>query len=114
MQDRQGEGVDLSSLGQIALARGRLEEASEYFQQSLTIRPGGAGPAGGGRGPLQSGPDRAKRGRLEEASEYFQQSLTIHREVQDRQGEGVVLSNLGQIALTRGRLEEASSTSSRA
>ena len=38
MQDRQGEGVVLSSLGQIALARGRLEEASEYFQQSLTIR----------------------------------------------------------------------------
>ena len=37
MSDRQGEGVDLSSLGQIALQRGRLEEAEGYFAQSLAI-----------------------------------------------------------------------------
>ncbi len=39
VSDRQGEGVVLSNLGQVAQARGRLDEAADYFQQSLAIRP---------------------------------------------------------------------------
>ena len=37
VQDRQGEGVVLSSLGQIALSRGRLDEAEHYFRECLAV-----------------------------------------------------------------------------
>lgn len=37
MQDRHGEGIALSGLGQVALAHGDLVVAADYFQQSLPI-----------------------------------------------------------------------------
>ncbi len=107
MQDRQGEGVDLSSLGQIALARGRLDEAEGYFQQSLLIRREVQDRQGEGVVLSSLGQIALRRGRLDEAEGYFQQSLLIRREVQDRRGEGVDLSTLGVIAAEGGRDDEA-------
>jgi tetratricopeptide (TPR) repeat protein len=104
---RQGEGVVLSSLGQLALQRGRLEEAEGYFQQSLAIDREVSDRRGEGVDLSELGQIALQRGRLEEAERYFEASLAIDREVSDRQGEGIDLSNLGRIALRRGRLEEA-------
>ena len=106
VQDRQGEGVDLSSLA-IAQRRGRLEEAEGYFQQSLGMRREVQDRQGEGVDLSYLGQIALRRGRLEEAEGYFQQSLVIRREVQDRRGEGVDLSSLGQIAQRRGRLDAA-------
>jgi tetratricopeptide (TPR) repeat protein len=107
LEDRQGEGVVLSSLGQIAKQRGRLEEAEQYFLQSLAIAREAQNRQGEGVVLSSLGDIAQQRGRLEEAEEHFQQALVIAREVQDRRGEGANLTSLGQIAQQRGRLEEA-------
>ncbi|HEY7019572.1 MAG TPA: tetratricopeptide repeat protein [Ktedonobacterales bacterium] len=107
INDRQGEGVVLSSLGQIAFARGRLEEAAQYFEQSLVIRRETQDRRGEGVDLSSLGQIAVVRGRQGEAERYFQEGLAIDREVQERRNEGVVLASLGYLARERGQLEAA-------
>ena len=95
MQDRQGEGVDLSSLGQIALSRGKLDEADAYFQQSLVIRREVQDRQGEGVDLAQLGLIARDTGQYDEAEEYFQRCLAILREVQDALNQARILEILG-------------------
>ena len=107
VQDRQGEGVDLTQLGQVARQRGQLEQAEAYFQQALVITREVQDRRSEGAVLTQLGQVARQRGQLEQAEAYFQQALVIHHEVQDRQGEGITLAFLADIALARGDFEQS-------
>jgi len=107
VQDRQGEGIDLNSLGQVAQRRGQLDAAERYYQESLAIHRDVQDRQGEGLVLSNLGQVAQRRGQLDAAERYYQESLAIRREVQDRQGEGAVLSNLGQVAQQRGQLDDA-------
>ena len=69
VQDRQGEGVVLSLLGQIAQRRGKLDEAEGYFQQSLVIRREVQDRQGEGAVLSSLGRIAQRRGKLDELAE---------------------------------------------
>jgi tetratricopeptide (TPR) repeat protein len=105
--DSRGEGVELSSLGQIALARGRLEEAEGYFQQALAIRREVQDRQGEGVELSSLGQIALARGRLEEAEGYFRKCLAITHDVQDALNEGMISQILGEFLIVhRGNRDE--------
>lgn len=106
-QDRRGEGVALSKLGDILVRRGDLAGAQTNYEQYRRIMQEVGDTREEGVALSKLGQIALKRGRLDEAAEYFQESLTIDREVQDRQGEGVVLYELALIAEAQGDLDRA-------
>jgi tetratricopeptide (TPR) repeat protein len=94
-------------LGLTAQVRGRLEEAEDWYRQSLTIkdelgnRPGMANSYG------QLGNVARDRGRLEEAEDWYRKALTLFEELGNRPGMALTYHQLGMTAQDRGRLEEA-------
>ena len=105
--DRPGEGVALTMLGELARARGHIEEAQGYFREALTIRR----EVGDRRGAAMTlsflGEIAELRGNVDTARKDFQEALTIRREVGDRPGEAVELSYLGELAMLQGDLPQA-------
>jgi len=82
-------------LGNLCLARERLDEAVVSFEQSLHLRPGHA------LGHNNLGIARVKQGNLEEAVACFRQALTLEP------GYTKAYNNLGAALTDQGKFEEA-------
>lgn len=108
IEDRDGEANALQLLGEINRLRGNLQQAKEYYEQSLQIwrdlqnrrRPEGA--VLGYLGRVEH-----LRANYTAAEDYFAESLRIAEEQQDEPGIGRVYSSLGQVALARGDMPKA-------
>ena len=94
-------------LGMTAQGRGRLEEAEDWYRQSLTIKEDLGNRPGMALTYHQLGRTAQDRGRLEEAGDWYRQSLAIKEELGDRPGMASTYHQLGITAQDRGRLEEA-------
>ncbi|MFE6946295.1 tetratricopeptide repeat protein, partial [Streptomyces chartreusis] len=106
-QQRSDVAVTYHQLGMIAQERGRLDDAEDWYRQSLTIeeelnnRPGMASTY------HQLGMVAQKRRRLDDAEDWYRQSLTIEEELNNRPGMASSYHQLGRVAQERGRLDDA-------
>ena len=104
---RANISVFYHQLGNTAHRRGRLDEAEDWYRQSLAIseelgdRPYVAGTY------HQLGWTAQDRGRLDEAENWYRKALAISEELGDRPGMADTYHQLGMTAQDRGRLDEA-------
>jgi tetratricopeptide (TPR) repeat protein len=94
-------------LGMAAQDQGQLDEAQDWYHQSLAIDE-----ELGNRPSLAStyhelGWTAQARGRLDEAQDWYRQSLAITEELGNRPGMAATYHQLGWTAQDRGRLDEA-------
>jgi tetratricopeptide (TPR) repeat protein len=107
LSDRDAEGCILASLGDLYVARTRLDDAVGCLHQSLTAFR----EAGNRRGELQSLLDLAaidkRQGRFGDATARLEQSLAGFRELGARSWEALALFYFGDIHRQQGRLDAA-------
>ncbi|MFD7403575.1 tetratricopeptide repeat protein [Streptomyces sp. NPDC059866] len=106
-QQRARLSTAYHQLGMVAHLRGRLEEAEDWYRQSLTIKEGLGDRPGMATSYGQLGMVAQDRGRLEEAEDWYRRSLTIDEDLGNRPGMATSYHQLGMVAQDRGRLEEA-------
>ncbi|MEU9874860.1 CHAT domain-containing tetratricopeptide repeat protein [Streptomyces phaeochromogenes] len=106
-QQRRHIATAYHQLGRVAQNRGRLDEAEDWYRQSLTIDEDLGDRPGIGTAYHQLGMTAQNRGRLDEAEDWYRQSLTIKEDLGDRPGIGTAYHQLGNIAYLRDRLDEA-------
>ena len=94
-------------LGMTAQRRGRMEEAEDWYRQSLAISEEVGDRPGMASSYHQLGTTAQDRGRMEEAEDWYRQSLAIKEELGDRPGMASSYHQLGTTAQDRGRMEEA-------
>ena len=96
-----------NQLGQIALARGRYDEADAQFRAGYATREAFGDRAGMATALLNQGDTAMLRGDQHEAARLYAASLALLREVGDRGGTARALLGLGTLAIARGALREA-------
>ncbi|MFE5759840.1 tetratricopeptide repeat protein [Streptomyces massasporeus] len=106
-QQRVHLAVTCHQLGRVAQSRGRLEEAEDWYRQSLTIKEDLNNRPGIASTYHQLGVVAQERGQLEEAEDWYRQSLTITEDVNNRPNMAITYHQLGMVAQERGQLEEA-------
>ncbi|MEV5721900.1 tetratricopeptide repeat protein [Amycolatopsis mediterranei] len=106
-QQRHGLTVSNHQLGVVAEAQGRLEEAEQWYRQSLTISEELGDRPGMSASYHQLGVVAQLQGRLNEAEQWYRMSLTISEELGDRPGMSASYHHLGVVAQDRRQLEEA-------
>ena len=94
-------------LGIVAQARGRLDDAEDWYRQSLTIKEELGNRPGMASTYHQLGIVAQARGRLDDAEDWYRQSLTINEELGNRPGMASTYHQLGIVAQARGRLDDA-------
>ena len=94
-------------LGTTARARGRLDEAEDWYRQSLAIDEELGDRFGMAISYHQLGVTAQDRGQLDEAEEWYRRSLDITEELGDRPDMAITYHQLGVTAQDRGRLDEA-------
>jgi tetratricopeptide (TPR) repeat protein len=95
------------NLGVVASARGRLEEAEEFYRKSLAIHEDLGDRRGMATSYHQLGSIARDQGRLEEAENWYRKSLDIRKDGGDLPYIAWGYHELGNIAYLRGRLEDA-------
>jgi tetratricopeptide (TPR) repeat protein len=104
---RASIAVTYHQLGMTAQARGRLDEAEDWYRKSLAIseelgnRPGMASTY------HQLGTTAQQCGQLDEADDWYRKALAISEELGNRPGMASTYHQLGMTAQHRGRLDEA-------
>ena len=107
MGNRAGQAVTLNNIGGGHESAGQLEQALEYYRQSLSIREE-VGDRGGVATTLNNiGMIYSRTGQLEQALEYYGRALPILEEVGNRMGQAGIRQNIAMIYLEQRRLEEA-------
>ena len=104
---RTSIAVIYHQLGMTAQDRGRLDEADDWYRQSLTIKEELGDRPSMAVTYHQLGNTAQDRGRRDEADDWYRQSLTIKEELGDRPGVASSYHQLGVTAQGRGRLDEA-------
>ncbi|MGW3816612.1 tetratricopeptide repeat protein, partial [Streptomyces sp. NPDC005046] len=94
-------------LGIVAQERGRLEEAEDWYGQSLRISEELNNRFNMASGYHQLGIVAQERGRLEEAEDWYRQSLTIKEELNNRPGMASSYGQMGLLAEARQQTGEA-------
>jgi tetratricopeptide (TPR) repeat protein len=97
----------LHHLGMVAADRGRLEEAEDWYAQSLTVSKDLGNRAGMASTYHQLGRIAEERKQLEEAAHWYTRSLNLDEELGNRPGMADAHHQLGTVAQRQGRLEEA-------
>jgi tetratricopeptide (TPR) repeat protein len=95
------------NLGDCARDRGRLDEAEDWYRQSLAIEEDLGNRSGMAITYRQLGKTAQNRGRLDEAEDWYRQSLAIEEDLGNRPRMAVIYHELGNTAHMRGRLDEA-------
>jgi tetratricopeptide (TPR) repeat protein len=90
-----------TALGNVAHARGRLEEADNWYRKSLTIDEALGDRPGVAMIYRQLGRTAQARGRLEEADNWYRKSLTISEELGDQSKMATTYGQLGLLAEAR-------------
>ncbi|MEU1010976.1 tetratricopeptide repeat protein [Streptomyces sp. NPDC005890] len=94
-------------LGRVAENRGRLEEAEDWYGQSLTVNKNLNNRPGMASTYHHVGRVAELRGRLAEAEDWYRQSLTINKNLNNQPAMAISYHHLGTVAQARGRLDEA-------
>ncbi|MBT2482474.1 tetratricopeptide repeat protein [Streptomyces sp. ISL-94] len=94
-------------LGRVGQERGWLNEAEQWYQQSLAIRRDLRDRPGIASSYHQLGIVAHVRGQLDEAEQWYRQSLAIRKDLRDRPGIASSYHQLGIVAHVRGQLDEA-------
>ncbi len=89
-------------LGVVAQDRGRLEDAEDWYRQSLTITEQLGNRLKIASSYHQLGTVALDRGRLEDAEDWYRQSLTINGDIGDRPGIALNYHQLGAVAWSGG------------
>ena len=88
-------------LGMTAQDRGRLDEAEDWYRQSLTILEDLGDRPSVAISYQQLGITAQDRGRLDKAEDWYRQSLTIKEDLGDRPGMAMTYGQLGLLAEDR-------------
>jgi tetratricopeptide (TPR) repeat protein len=100
--DRLGQATSIRSLGDVAYARARYDEAAERYEQALVVYDA-IGDRLGQATSIQSLGDVARmRARYDEAAERYEQALARYREIGDRYNEAYGLAARARLALATG------------
>ena len=94
-------------LGMIAQQRGRLDEAENWYRQSLAIEEERGNIPGMAVSYHWLGISAQNRGRLDEADHWYRRALKIFEELRSRPNMADTYHQLGSTAHLRGRLDEA-------
>ncbi len=92
--------ICLRMLGNYYLHLANCSEATNFYQQSLTIARETGDREGEGTALGSLGNTYRRLGNYAQAIESHQQHLTIAREIGDRRGEGIALGSLGSVYYT--------------
>jgi tetratricopeptide (TPR) repeat protein len=104
---RSNIAITYHQLGATAQDRGRLDEADDWYRQSLAIEEELGDRPGVATTYHQLGMTAQDRGRLDEADDWYRQSLAINEELGNRPAMATTYHQLGMTAQNRGRLDEA-------
>jgi len=104
---RANIAVTYHQLGITAQARGRLDEAEDWYRKALAIKEELGNRRSMATTYHQLGIIAQRRGRLDEADDWYHQSLAIKEELGDRPAMAITHHQLGITAQSRGRLDEA-------
>jgi tetratricopeptide (TPR) repeat protein len=105
--DQATQARVLIHLGLIHWVQGRYQQATDHYQQALTISRDIGYRAGEALGLTGLGIVHGLRGRYQQATDHNQQALTICRETSFRIGEALALTQLGLVDWRRGRYQQA-------
>ena len=97
----------MHNVGNVLQFQGRIEEAREFYQQSLEIKQRLGDQRGITSTLHQLGMLAHHQGRLEEARDLYQQSLEVAKRLGDQQGIASILHQSGRLAQDQGHIEEA-------
>ena len=106
-QQRSHLATCYHQLGMVAQLRGRLDDAEDWYQKSLTIKDDLGDRPDMASSYHQLGIVAQLRRRLDDAEDWYQKSLTIADELGDRPGMATSYHQLGMVAQDRGRLDDA-------
>jgi tetratricopeptide (TPR) repeat protein len=104
---RRNIAVTYHQLGMTAQDRGRLDEAEDWYRQSLAIKEELGDRLGTAGTYHQLGNTAFLRGRLDEADDLYRQAIQIREELGLRAQLATDYHQLGITAQARGRLDEA-------
>ena len=104
--DRRAEALVLNNLG-TAFTRQGMDEASECFEQALTIRREIGDLLGEAQSATNMADNYVQLKRFDDALDLLNRVLEIRRQAATPYGEGVTLNNLGETFLALGRFDEA-------
>jgi len=104
---RTSVSVLYHQLGMTAQDRGLLDEAEDWYRQSIEIREELGLQALLATDYHQLGMTAYLRGRLDEADDWYRKSLAIEEELGNRSGMATTYHQLGMTARDRRRLDEA-------
>lgn len=105
--DRVAEAAELNSLGEVAMVKGRWQQAANYFRQSLILAREADDEARQADVLGNIGVIHRTRGRYQAAMGLYQQSLGLFRKANDRPGMALALARLAVVRLRQGRYEQA-------
>ena len=104
----QGVATALLHLGDVALGRGDLTAAEDYYRRCLAIHRAETGSTWGTAQALNNLGETARmRGRTAEARASYQQALALFQQLATRADVARTVHNLAAIALTEGDLTAA-------
>jgi nucleoside phosphorylase/predicted negative regulator of RcsB-dependent stress response len=101
------EAAQLARLGDAALERGDVDEASARYAEALPLFRAVGDVRGEASGALRFGEIALRRGDLEGARRRYAEALPLFRRVSDALGEANCVARLGDLALKRGDADEA-------
>ena len=104
---RKSISVIYHQLGMTAQARGQLDEAENWYRESLAIKEELGDRPGTAITYHQLGNTAFFRGQLDEAENWYRESLAIKEGLGDRPGIAITYHQLGVTARASGRLDEA-------
>ncbi|MCV6636110.1 CHAT domain-containing protein [Candidatus Albibeggiatoa sp. nov. NOAA] len=110
LRESDKQEIKAEALGYSGLAHDNLgdyDNASNYYEQSLSIRQEIGDRSGEGTTLNNISQIYSAKGDYETALGYLKQSLSIRQEIGDRSGEGTTLNNMSTIAYAKGDYETA-------
>jgi tetratricopeptide (TPR) repeat protein len=106
-KDSVWESLALNNIGMILMNRGDLDQALEYFHQSLTIEDQLDDPEEKAIRLNNIGMALDKQGNMDQALKNYFQALAIKENLGDFKGMETTLSNVGKILQAQGKLDKS-------
>ncbi|MGB3493004.1 MAG: CHAT domain-containing protein [Elainellaceae cyanobacterium] len=107
--DRRGEAIALTRVGEAYLDMGNLDKARLYLEKALTFTQAQNDPSGVARSLNGLGHLYASQGEFSTALEQYRQAQTLRQTLGDAAGEGETLNAIGELLLSQGKQPQAAS-----
>lgn len=105
--DRAAEAHHLTSIGTVHTHQGRYQQATDHYQQALTLFRELGDAEGQARALTNLGSVHFQQGRFQQATDHHHQAITLCREIGDRAGEAHALTYLGNVYQRQGHYGQA-------